>query len=48
MGTENVLGVSKLIRDWVDRGLLVVANPEAGTRVRRYAKPGSRRRGLVF
>jgi ATP-dependent DNA helicase RecG len=48
MGTENVLSVSKLIRDWVDRGLLVVANPQAGTRVRRYAKPGSRPRGLVF
>ena len=28
MGTENVLSVSKVIREWVDRGLLVVANPQ--------------------
>ena len=48
IGTENVLGASKLIQDWVKLGLLVVTNPQAGTRVRRYAKPGSRQRGLVF
>ena len=27
MGTEDVLAVSKLIREWVDRGQLVVTNP---------------------
>ena len=40
LGSENVLGASKLIREWVERGLLIVTNPEAGTKVRRYAKPG--------
>ena len=39
MGTGDVLSVSKLIREWVDRGQLVVTNPRAGTKVRRYAKP---------
>ena len=27
---------SKMLHDWVDKNLLVVANPEQGTRVRRY------------
>ena len=37
--TDDTLGTSKLLRAWVDSGLLVVANPEAGKSVRRYAKP---------
>jgi hypothetical protein len=39
MGTDDVLGVSRLIREWVDLGVLVVANPEAGPKHRRYTKP---------
>ena len=37
--TDDTLGTSKLLRTWVDSGLLVVANPDAGKSVRRYAKP---------
>jgi ATP-dependent DNA helicase RecG len=39
MGTEDVLSASKRIRQWVDMALLVVVNPQAGTKARRYAKP---------
>jgi len=39
MGTDDVLGVSKLIREWVSLGVLVVANPQAGPKHRRYTKP---------
>lgn len=39
MGTDNTLGVSKQLKKWVQQGLLVVANPDAGTNVRCYAKP---------
>lgn len=41
MGTD-VLTASKQIRKWIDRGLLIVTNPDAGTKVRRYGKPGFR------
>ena len=37
--TDDTLKASKMLKEWVDKGLLVVANPEAGTRVRKYAKP---------
>lgn len=40
LGTADTLRASKLIRSWCDLGLLVVANPDAGTRIRRYARPG--------
>ncbi|MEQ9406489.1 MAG: ATP-binding protein [Fuerstiella sp.] len=40
MGTDNTLGVSKQLKKWVQQGMLVVANPTAGTNVRCYAKPG--------
>jgi len=36
MGTEDILAASKAIKIWVDRGLLEIANPEQGKRVRRY------------
>ena len=40
-GTDDTLGTTRLLKTWLDRGLLVIANPEAGKRSRRYAKPGS-------
>lgn len=39
LGTTDTLGVSKQLKQWVDQGLLIVANPEAGRNVRRYTKP---------
>jgi ATP-dependent DNA helicase RecG len=39
MGTTDTLGVSKHLRHWVDQGLLIIANPQAGRNVRRYTKP---------
>jgi ATP-dependent DNA helicase RecG len=39
LGTDDTLGVSKQLKKWVLQGQLVVANPDAGTNVRRYAKP---------
>jgi len=47
-GTENVLQVSKLIRDWVAHGLLIVTNPLAGTKARRYAKPDTASNADLF
>ncbi len=41
MGTENVLAASKQIRIWLERGLLVVVNPDAAKQFRRYSKPGT-------
>ncbi len=38
--TNDTLGTSKLLKSWVDQGLLEVANPEAGRNVRRYTLPG--------
>ena len=39
METDNVLAASKQIKKWVEQGLLVILNPAAGTRARRYSKP---------
>ena len=39
LGTEDTLSVSKLLKGWVDQGILVVANPSAGRNVRRYTLP---------
>lgn len=36
LGSENTLAASKSLKEWVDRGLLEVANPEAGKRIRCY------------
>ena len=34
--STNNVKTSKMLRDWVQNGLLLVDNPEAGTRIRRY------------
>lgn len=39
METDNVLAASKQIKKWLEQGLLIVVNPAAGTRARRYSKP---------
>jgi ATP-dependent DNA helicase RecG len=39
LGTEDTLSVSKLLKGWVEQGVLVVANPHAGRNVRRYTLP---------
>ena len=39
--SDDTLGASKLLKKWVQQGLLIVANPEAGTNVRCYMKPES-------
>jgi ATP-dependent DNA helicase RecG len=47
LDTDDTLGASKQLKSWVEQGLLVVANPEAGRNVRRYtSRPGVRRRVL--
>jgi hypothetical protein len=33
------LRASKQLKHWVEQGVLVVVNPDAGTNVRRYTKP---------
>ena len=39
MQTDNVLAASKQIKKWLEQGLLIILNPTAGTRARRYSKP---------
>ena len=41
LGTEDTLRISKLLRGWVELGLLEVANPEGAKQNRRYRKPGT-------
>lgn len=48
LGTEDTLRASKHLKEWVDRGLLVVANPQQGPRIRRYTKPGMYLEGNLF
>jgi len=36
--TDNTLRASKLLKSWVERGLLVVANPQAAKQHRRYRR----------
>jgi len=48
LGTEDTLRASRLLKEWVERGLLEVANPGRGTRIRFYAKPGIRPESLLF
>jgi len=38
--TDDPVKASKVIHGWVESGLLVVDNPTAGKRVRRYRRPG--------
>ncbi len=37
----GVLEASKQLRAWVQKGLLVVVNPDAAKQHRRYTKPGT-------
>jgi ATP-dependent DNA helicase RecG len=39
LGTDDTLRASKQLKHWVEQGVLVVVNPDAGTNVRRYTKP---------
>lgn len=39
LATHDTLAASKQLRRWVEEGLLVVTNPDAGKNVRRYTKP---------
>jgi len=48
MGRDDALAASRQIRSWVTRGLLVVTNPHAGKRVRRYAKPDTEPANSLF
>ncbi len=41
LGTEDTLTASKQLKIWVDQGVLIVKNPEAGRNVRRYGLPDS-------
>lgn len=36
MGSDDTLAASRALREWVDRGLIEVANPDVGKRIRRY------------
>lgn len=40
LGSEDLLRASKLLKLWVERGLLVVVNPSGGKRNRRYCRAG--------
>lgn len=42
LGIDDTLTASKQLKLWVDQGVLIVANPEAGRNVRRYALPQTR------
>ncbi|MDO9542315.1 MAG: ATP-binding protein [Kiritimatiellia bacterium] len=46
--TEDVLQASKLLKQWVAKGLLQIVNPEQGTKVRIYSKPGVRLETQLF
>jgi len=39
MGSADILAASKALKNWVDRGLLEIANPDVGKRSRRYKLP---------
>ncbi len=39
LDTDDTLAASKQLKAWVQQGLLVVANPDAGRNVRRYTLP---------
>ena len=48
MDTDNTLGASKQLKNWVAQGLLIVTNPERGTNVRRYSKPDGTSDDVLF
>lgn len=39
MQTEDTLRASKMLKSWVEQGLLEVSNPDAGRNVRKYRRP---------
>ncbi len=39
LGIDDTLTASKALKTWVEQGLLVVVNPDAGRNVRRYSTP---------
>jgi len=39
LGIDDSLRATRKLREWVDQGLLIVANPKAGKKFRRYTKP---------
>jgi ATP-dependent DNA helicase RecG len=39
LNTNDTLGASKQLKAWVEQGLLIVVNPDAGRNVRRYTLP---------
>ncbi len=39
LGTDDRIRASRQLKEWVDLGLLIVANPESAKRQRRYRKP---------
>lgn len=39
MGRDDILAASKQIKEWVAHGLLEIANPHEGKRIRRYKLP---------
>jgi ATP-dependent DNA helicase RecG len=46
--TDDTLRASQHLKKWCDLGLLVVANPQLGKRVRKYTKPGVRARDRLL
>lgn len=39
LGTDDRIRASRQLKEWVDLGLLLVANPESAKKLRRYRKP---------
>ena len=39
MQTDDTLRASKMLKSWVEQGLLEVSNPDAGRNVRKYRRP---------
>ena len=39
LSTDDTLRASKQLKHWVEQGVLLVVNPDAGTNVRRYTTP---------
>jgi ATP-dependent DNA helicase RecG len=46
--TDDPVRASKLLKSWVDLGLLVIANPQAAKQRRRYRLPGKPREAALF
>lgn len=40
LGIEDTVRVSRFLKEWVELGLLKVLNPDRGSRIRVYSKPG--------